>query len=152
MNNPQYAKPVIGTQLQRPSQWKNYDGFLNGFKPNPSGNGGTAFIGFTRETKRQGMTVKENHTYYVKVWGNDAMLLQSMAEYNKSLKDSGQKTEVFMMNFNAILDHVNAKQGETQYGMSLRGNTFVQVDPKTYTVLQTADNFAAQQQQQQQVA
>ena len=56
------------------------------------------------------------------------------------------------MNFNGILDHVNAKQGETQYGMSLRGNTFVQVDPKTYTVLQTADNFAAQQQQQQNVA
>ena len=98
------------------------------------------------------MTVKENHTYYVKVWGNDATLLQSMAEHNKILKDSGQQTEVFMMNFNGILDHVNAKQGETQYGMSLRGNTFVQVDPKTYTVLQTADNFAAQQQQQQNVA
>lgn len=79
MNNPQFPKPVIGSQLQRPSQWKNYDGFLNGFKPNPSGNRGTAFIGFTREVKRQGMTVKENHTYYVKVWGNDAMLLQSMA-------------------------------------------------------------------------
>lgn len=148
MNTFQNNTPTIGSTLQRPNTWKNYDGFLNGFKPNPSGNGGTAFIGFSREVKRNGINVKENHTYYVKVWGNDAILLQSMAEHNKNLKQSGQPTLVFMMHFNAILDHINSKQGEKQYGMSLRGNNFVQVDPKTYTVLQTADNFANQYQQQ----
>jgi hypothetical protein len=137
--------PVIGSTLQRPQLFKNYDGFLNGFKPNAGGNGGTAFIGFTRDVKRAGQTVKENHTYYVKVWGNDATILESMALHNLSLRSQGQKPLTFMMHFNAILDHVNSKQGETQYGMSLRGNTFVQVDPKTYQVIQTADAFAAQQ-------
>lgn len=35
-----FTKPIIGDSLQRPQDWKNYDGFLNGFKPNSGGNGG----------------------------------------------------------------------------------------------------------------
>jgi hypothetical protein len=148
----QNAKPVIGATIQRPQQWTKMDGFINGFKPNDVNDlskGGTAFIGTSREVKRAGGAVKENHTFFVKVWGNDAMMVSAMAAHNKTLKEQGQDTETFMVNFSSSIEHINAKQGETQYPMSLRGNTFAQVDPKTYKVMQTADNFAAQGQQEQ---
>ncbi len=148
----QNSKPVIGATLQRPQEWVKRDGFINGYKPNQGGNGGTVFIGTTRNVKKGGVDTKENHTFFVKVWGNDAMMLEAMANHNASLKAQGQPKQTFMVNFSSCVDHQNAAQGETQYGMSMRGNTFAQVDPKTYQVLQTADNFALQQAPAQQSA
>ena len=138
-------KPTIGTLIQRPAQWVPMDGFINGFKPNAVGEGGTVFIGTSREVKRSGTPTKENHTFFVKVWGNDAKMCEAMANNNKELKARGEKTQTFMVHFSSNLEHINAKEGETQYPMSLRGNTFVQVDPKTYFVVQTADNFVSGQ-------
>lgn len=145
----QNQKPVIGATLERPQDWVKRDGFVNGYKPNQGGNGGTVFIGTTRTVKRNNQNEKENHTFFVKVWGNDAMMLEAMANHNAALKAQGQQREIFMVNFSSCVDHPNVPQGETQYPMSMRGNTFVQVDPKSYQVIQTADNFAAQQAPQQ---
>jgi hypothetical protein len=145
MTNSTKNVPALGTILQRPSLWVPMDGFVNGYKPNAGGEGGTVFIGTTREVKRTSGTVKENHCFFVSVWGNDATMLESMANYNKQLKANNEETLTFMVNFSSNTGHINAKQGETQYGMNIRGNSFVQVDPKTYAVVQTSDAFVAQQ-------